>query len=355
MNRFEILKKLLPGLLPLLVFVLVDEWYGTNAGLIVAVAFGIVELGITYGRERVLDKFTLFDTLLIVVLGSVSYFLENDIFFKLKPAFIGVILCILLGVSTFSKLNIFGMMSQKYLGAMNLNDAQVRQLNRSIRVLFYMFLFHTILVVYAAYFMSKEAWVFISTVLVYILFGLYLLFEVVRGKMRQRRLLKEEWLPLVDQQGRITGKAPRSIVHQNKEMLHPVVHMHVVNERKQVYLQKRTVTKTVEPGKWDVAVGGHVSIDENIEQALAREAMEELGLHAFKADLICQIVMKMEHESELVFLFTTMVKGTPVPNAAELEDGRFWNVSELRKKLGTGMFTPAFEIEFNILEKNSLL
>jgi hypothetical protein len=41
MKRTQLLKILLPGLLPLIVFILVDEFYGTTAGLIVAVAFGI--------------------------------------------------------------------------------------------------------------------------------------------------------------------------------------------------------------------------------------------------------------------------------------------------------------------------
>jgi len=36
MNRVELLKKMLPGLLPLLVFIIVDEFLGTKAGIIFA-------------------------------------------------------------------------------------------------------------------------------------------------------------------------------------------------------------------------------------------------------------------------------------------------------------------------------
>jgi isopentenyldiphosphate isomerase/intracellular septation protein A len=355
MTKYQILKKLLPSLFPLIVFVLVDEFYGTKAGLIVAVAFGVGEMLFTFVKDRAFDKFTFFDTLLIVVLGGISYSLENDIFFKLKPALIGAIFCILLGVSSYSKFNIFSMMSQRYLDGIDFNDEQVKQVNRSIRALFVIFTCHTLLVLYSAFYMSKEAWAFISTVVLYVLFGAYFVYEVARNKIKANKYAKEEWLPLVDQQGRVVGKAPRSIAHANPEMLHPVVHLHVTNNRKQVYLQKRPMSKLVEPGKWDMSVGGHVAVGESIETALRREAREELGLDGFSAVPVCQYIVKTEHESEFVFLFHTRYEGEIHLNPAEVEDGRFWNMSELNKQIGKSVFTPSFEIEFNILRKNAIL
>jgi len=41
MSRYQLHKKLLPSLFPLIVFVLVDEIYETSAGLIAAVIPGI--------------------------------------------------------------------------------------------------------------------------------------------------------------------------------------------------------------------------------------------------------------------------------------------------------------------------
>ncbi|MFH2095329.1 MAG: NUDIX hydrolase, partial [Bacteroidota bacterium] len=62
MNRTELLKKLLPGFLPLFVFIAADEIWGTEVGLIVAVVFGMGQLVFTLIREKRLDKFVLFDT-----------------------------------------------------------------------------------------------------------------------------------------------------------------------------------------------------------------------------------------------------------------------------------------------------
>jgi len=96
----------------------------------------------------------------------------------------------------------------------------------------------------------------------------------------------EEWLPLVTEDGKIIGQAPRSVCHNGTKQLHPVVHLHVLNHQKQIYLQKRPITKLVQPGKWDTAVGGHISVGETLETALKREAWEEIGLQNFTAKLL---------------------------------------------------------------------
>ena len=41
MSRVELLKKLLPGFIPLFVFIAADEIWGTKTGLIVAVGVGV--------------------------------------------------------------------------------------------------------------------------------------------------------------------------------------------------------------------------------------------------------------------------------------------------------------------------
>jgi hypothetical protein len=42
-------------------------------------------------------------------------------------------------------------------------------------------------------------------------------------------------------------------------------------------------------------------------------------------------------------------------NAEEIDEGKFWNISEINRNLKTGTLTPNFEIEFGILKKMSLV
>ncbi len=354
MNKTELLKKLLPGFIPLFVFILADEIWGTKTGLFVAIGVGLAEMSWVGFREKRFDKFILFDTLLLVILGAVSILLNNDIFFKLKPGLIELILVAVLGVSAFSPVNIIGLMGQRYMKGVNFNEAQVKQMRRSLKILFYLFSAHTVLVFYATFYMSKEAWAFISGGLFYVLFGLYFLFEFINQKKKQKKFASEEWVPLVDETGKITGQVPRSQVHNGSKLLHPVVHMHVINQNKAILLQKRPSSKLIQPGKWDTAVGGHISAGETLEQALRKEAFEEIGLKDFSAKLQKVYKWESEVENELVYLFTTFDYKNYNIHSNEVEEARFWTKSQVEKQIGKEVFTPNFEHEFQLL-KNALL
>ena len=355
MNKGDLLKKLLPGFIPLFIFIAADEIWGTKTGLFVAIGTGIAEMLWISIREKRFEKFVLFDTLLLVILGAVSLLLHNDIFFKLKPGLVELILVAILGISAFSPVNIIGLMGKRYLQGAQLNNGQMAQMRKSLKILFLIFSVHTLLVFYAAFYMNKEAWAFISGGLFYIIFGIYFIFEIIRRKRKQKSFSNEEWVPLVDDQGRVTGQAPRSEVHNGSKLLHPVVHLHVLNRNGAIMLQKRPINKRIQPGKWDTAVGGHISAGETLEQALRRETGEEIGLKDFSAKL--QKVYKWESdvEAELVYMFVTFDHKNTGIQSNEVDELRFWTKKQLDKHFGKAIFTPNFEYEFDVLKKTGLI
>lgn len=160
----------------------------------------------------------------------------------------------------------------------------------------------------------------------------------------------EEWFPIVDEEGNTIGKALRSVCHDGKSMLlHPVVHLHLFNSRGELYLQKRAQTKDIQPGKWDTSVGGHLAPDESVNEALIREAGEELGLKNFIPELLGKYVWESSRERELVNSFSAITDEIPVINEDEIEEGRYWSLQEIKDNLGKDVFTPNFEFEFKKL------
>lgn len=157
----------------------------------------------------------------------------------------------------------------------------------------------------------------------------------------------EEIFPIVNEEGKIIGEAPRSVCHDGKSMLlHPVVHLHLFNSKGELFMQKRSQIKDIQPGKWDTSVGGHVALEETIETALFREAQEELGITDFDPAFLRSYVWESSREKELVNSFSTTSDTAPVINMDEIEEGRFWSINQIKDSLGKEIFTPNFEHEF---------
>ena len=155
----------------------------------------------------------------------------------------------------------------------------------------------------------------------------------------------QELLPLVDPAGNVIGKATRTECHNGSMLLHPVVHLHVFNEKGELYLQKRPMWKDIQPGKWDTAVGGHVDFGEDIHTALLREAREELGINAEGSELVQMYEFHSEREHELVYAHK-IVYNKEIKPSEETDGGRFWTMQEIRDAIGHGILTPNFEQEF---------
>ena len=158
----------------------------------------------------------------------------------------------------------------------------------------------------------------------------------------------DELFPVVDASGRVIGSARRRECHGGSMLLHPVVHLHLFDADGRLSLQKRPAWKDIQPGRWDTAVGGHVAYGETIDEALRREAREELGLESFEAEFVRSYVFRSEREQELVYVHRCRYDGEVRPSR-ELDGGRFWSLDELRAAMGRGILTPNFESEVPLL------
>ena len=154
----------------------------------------------------------------------------------------------------------------------------------------------------------------------------------------------EELLQLVDRRGRPAGSAPRRVCHGDPSLIQAVVHLHLFDDQGRLYLQKRSASKDTYPGCWDTSVGGHLAPGESPEQALAREAREELSLEVSSAQPLGCYLLRDAYESEYVFAFQARSDCEPHPNREEIEEGRFFELKEIRAwmRREPQAFTPHF-------------
>ena len=158
-----------------------------------------------------------------------------------------------------------------------------------------------------------------------------------------------EWLPVVEPSGLVVGRAERAYCHSGAKPLHPVVHLHIIDRYSRIYLQKRPMTKDIQPGKWDTAVGGHVSYGESIMEALFRESSEELGLVEFNPIHIETYEFESEVEREMVNVFAAVGSYELHPDPEEVAEGRWWDVADIDAAMGKGILTPNFESEYEMI------
>ena len=168
------------------------------------------------------------------------------------------------------------------------------------------------------------------------------------------RAAANEWFPVVEPSGLVVGRSTRQYCHGGSKPLHPVIHIHIIDRFSRVYLQKRSMNKDIQPGKWDTAVGGHITYGEGVLEAVYREASEELGFTEFNPIWLETYQFESEVEKELVNVFAVVGTYDLHPDLDEVDEGRWWELKDIDESLGKGVFTPNFESEFMMIRKSLL-
>lgn len=88
-----------------------------------------------------------------------------------------------------------------------------------------------------------------------------------------------ELVEVVDEEDRVVDVVPRHVVRE-EHLLHRCTYVVVLDPLGRVYVHRRTETKDVYPGFYDVIAGGVNGVGETYEACAAREIEEELGITA---------------------------------------------------------------------------
>ena len=155
-----------------------------------------------------------------------------------------------------------------------------------------------------------------------------------------------EIFDIVNQNDRVVGKGTRREVHKNS-WLHRSIHIFVFNPQKDIFLQKRALTKDESPGYWDSSVSGHVNSGEDYLTSAHRELKEELGISgSLQSFIMFPACRETFWEHMQSYLCTT--DQTIQINPHEISEGRYWRLEELKIKIreNPDIFTSSFHCIF---------
>lgn len=169
-------------------------------------------------------------------------------------------------------------------------------------------------------------------------------------------MMIDEWFDIVDENGHALDRATRARCHDGSKLLHPVVHVHVFSSPGKLLLQKRKLTKDIQPGKWDTSVGGHIQVGELLEDAIQREVLEEIGIAIDPARLrpLGRYLFESEIEREYVYSYACTHDGPFCIQEEEIDEVRFLDITEIDALIATGETTPNFNREVVLLRKEKM-
>ncbi|MGB7838279.1 MAG: 16S rRNA (adenine(1518)-N(6)/adenine(1519)-N(6))-dimethyltransferase RsmA [Terrimicrobiaceae bacterium] len=161
----------------------------------------------------------------------------------------------------------------------------------------------------------------------------------------------EELFCVVDAQDRVIGSESRDQVHVNN-LRHRAIHVLIFNRLGEVFLQKRSIWKDTNPGKWDSSAAGHVDAGESYEEAARRELREEIGIDC-PIERIAKLPCSGATGWEFIEVFRGAHEGPFEPAPLELETGAFFPLDQIRNWVERSPedFSPVFAMCLHLLPK----
>lgn len=147
-----------------------------------------------------------------------------------------------------------------------------------------------------------------------------------------------ELVEVVDEDDRVIDVVPRRVMRE-RHLLDRCTYVVVFDPHGRVYVHKRTDTKDVYPGHYDVIAGGVNSVGESYDVCAARELEEELGITARPA-------FRFKHRYEgpdgrcFGGVFDVIWDGPIVWQQAEVAWGEFVRLDALDAMIARESFCP---------------
>jgi len=154
--------------------------------------------------------------------------------------------------------------------------------------------------------------------------------------------MNEEIFPIVDENDNIIGAKPRKDVLETD--IFRVAALMLINEKGEFLLQKRHASKKASPNLWAPSCAGHVQQGETYEDAIRREASEEID-----AKLLLSIVpyekffresvtldtgiFRRRFSQGFVSIYDTTNMPPLAPDGVEVSEIRWISPSALQKEL----------------------
>lgn len=167
----------------------------------------------------------------------------------------------------------------------------------------------------------------------------------------------KEYVILVDKNDQEIGLKEKQEAHVNPE-LHRAFSVFIFNDKNELMLQQRALTKYHSPGLWTNTCCSHPRQGEKTNEAAHRRMIEEMGFDCdfeeafsfiYKADVGGGLT---EHEFDHVFIGYSETK--PKVNNEEVNEWKYMSMKDIRDDMDkkSENYTRWFQIAFDEVERH---
>ena len=178
-------------------------------------------------------------------------------------------------------------------------------------------------------------------------------YEEIRLYLMHRKLKTEIWLPVLNNKGRVVGKAPYSEGKKaRRKYCHPVVRIAVVYKG-MLYLSKRAGDAVVSADLLDHPFHRHVlfhhSTDGTVQDSIG-QLREDASC---KPHYMIHYTFKNDKVNQLVYLYAISLQTEE--QLQSLAGGKLWTSAQIMANLDANIFSEYFCKEFSYLQNTVLL
>lgn len=350
------------GLLPLLLFMFLDNYFSYMLSFIIGITFCFVCIFLF--QVLIKDKvyqFLLLPSSATLVLYSIFLCLKLEpVLFIYSPLITEVLLVVVLSIVGFTKRTVLQRIrNSKHPGykrtllRTTLNEFYfVSQLiQNAYTVHLFIILLYSIL---PEEMQSMSTERFIYRQLGVIIGVLIIIYEQVRLSMMRGSLRKEMWIPVLNDAGKVIGCMARSVSRAlPKKYYHPVVRVAVIYNG-MLYLVKRNKDEFVFADVLDYPFRKYVLFRHSIENTM-KEAIGDLSNDKSIAPrFLIRYTFENEKVKHLVSLYVVCLRTEEQLQVCKSRNGKLWTGRQIEENMSSGIFSGYFEKEFPYLQNTIL-
>lgn len=340
--------------LPTLVFIVVDDFWGIDNAWKISFPVAFALIFYVYSMYR-----RMFIWHGVIAVGYLIVGLVATIASGALPVFGYVdefVFFILITLLIFQK-NSLAKIASKTLPhelPMSNNENELFRVAKVLMVITLFFLI-TALILEALHVPNQENILNISRYIYATAIVFLVIYETIRVFIVRHRLINEDWLPVVDEEGKVTGSVQYQLGSENGErLMHPVVRLYFVENGK-IFLQQRKPDDLSEPLHWDASLSRQVRMSESIQMALKNFTQKLYQIEPIKYLFLTNYIYQGKFSDHFIYLFVLCRSEGLQPNKDELYMTKWWTQRQIEAELGSGVFTERFEKEYEVLKRSGLL